>query len=143
MPCRKSTTGSVLVYGGFLVSWKRHKQDLLSLSITESEIIELMESFKEKKSVQMALEEFDMDHKTSPMMCDNQAAIKISHRTGYSGRARHIEIRFLVIQKFITRNKITSTYFPPEKNRADCLTKSLPPQLHLSAVKMVSLVVHQ
>lgn len=69
------------------------------------------------------------------MYSDNQACIQIAHDTGNSGRAKHIELRFLAIQDVVRREQIDEQYFNSEENQADIFTK---PFKHMRIVKRLT-----
>lgn len=83
------------------------KQGLLGLSSTEAEMIALVEPIKGHKYVIKPLEESKILKGPWSLLCDNQAPVKIARDTGYSGRARTVELRSFTIQDFESRQVIT------------------------------------
>lgn len=96
-------------------------------------MIKLVEAFEEHKSVIKILEESSVIKGPCSLHCDNQTDVKIARDTGYSGQARHVELRFFPIQDFVSHQEITLRFCPYEKNFANTKTKSLVQNKHMQA----------
>lgn len=130
---QKSTRGSTLFYYVCLDSWKSRKQGLVALSSTEAEMIALVEAFKEQKSVIKPFEECSVVKRPWILFFGNQAVVKVARDTGYSRRAKHIELCFFAIQDFAPRQVITLPLRPSEETCSDVITTPLLPNKHEQA----------
>lgn len=144
LPDRKSTSGSILLYDGCVVTWKSRKQGLVAMSTTEAKMIAVVEAFKEQKVVHKLFEESsNIVYAPWLVYCDNQAVIQVGHDSGYTGRAKHIELRYLAIQDVLHSRNIELKYCASDDNLADIFTKALLPcaqatgaaRLHLAALQ--------
>lgn len=96
-------------------------------------MVALVVAYKEHAAIHMVFEE--TGHVKEPWMTlfDNQSCIMIAHDTGYSGGAKHIELRFLAIPRIVSRQKIQLGYLTSAENAADVMKKALLPQAHKNA----------
>ncbi|KAG5889496.1 hypothetical protein JTB14_026500 [Gonioctena quinquepunctata] len=69
---RKSNTGYLFKYSGGLVSWRSKKQDCVSLSSTEAEVIALSEACQEAMWLKQLLKDFGEEVIEIKMFEDNQ-----------------------------------------------------------------------
>ena len=129
LPCRKSTSGSVLFYNNCLVAWKSKKQSITALSTTEAELVALVDAYKEQKAVYKLFKEVKLVEGSWKLYCDNQGCIAIAKGTGYRGRAKHIDLRYFAIQEVLKNGEINLVYCPSSENFSDLMTKSLPRSL--------------
>ena len=97
---------------------EKQKQSIKALSTTEDELVVLVDGYKEQRSVMKVFEE--TGHVCCPLRvyCDNQAYLDIVQGTGYSGRAKHIDLRYFAIQDLHKSKAIQLLYIPSEKNYA-------------------------
>ncbi|KAF8715625.1 Reverse transcriptase (RNA-dependent DNA polymerase), partial [Rhizoctonia solani] len=125
---RKSITGSIVMMGGAAISWVSKRQPSVSLSTMEAEFIALCTTAKEIISVRQFLDDLGISHDTpttSPIFCDNQAAIEAVHNPTHKTRAKHIDIAYNFIRDKIHQMKITVSFIPTRDNLADPFTKPL------------------
>lgn len=90
----------------------------------------VVEAFKERKAVHKRFEETKNAEGPRKRHCDNEACITIAHDVGYSGRAKHIEIRFFAIQDVINHREVDLVYCASAENNAEILTVAVLPQSH-------------
>lgn len=123
---RKSTSGLIcLVYGG-TVSWSSKKQDVVSISTTESEYYALAETIREVNWLRQLLTDFHIQiPHPIPIMSDNQSCIKMSTNEKFSNRTKHIAVRYHFAKDSIQNDLVELIYVPTEINVADMLTKPL------------------
>lgn len=60
------------------------------------------------------------------MYCSNHAMIEIAHDSGYKGRAKHIELRFLGVQDVVTHQNIDVKYCPLGGGKLSRCTYKIP-----------------
>ena len=140
---RKSISGNAIFYGNCLVDWNVKQQSVVALSTTESEIIAMVEGYKSLKHMKKILEELNHNNITVTLYCDNQPSIAICKQQGYSGRAKHIELRHLAIQDYYARGEFTIKYCPSSSMRADIFTKPLLKQIHNEHVQLLQMSTSQ
>jgi hypothetical protein len=76
--------------GNSLISWKAKKEQSVSLSTTKAEYVGLYEGGQEEAWLRKLFKSLDISIPTTiPIMCDNQAAIKLSKNAGFSDRTKH------------------------------------------------------
>ena len=61
---------------------------------------------------------------------DNSGAVELSKDMKSCRRSRHIERRYLKVRELVAQGHIVVRYKPTADNRADVLTKPLPPAVH-------------
>lgn len=103
-------------------------------------MISLVESYKEQKIIQKIFEESRFVENGWKTHCDNPVCIKLAHATGYSGRAKNIELPYLAIQGIVKRQEIQISYCPSLETLSDIMMKSLSRQEHNHSVIRLSLV---
>lgn len=92
-----------IYYGCCLITWKSKRQLIVALSTTESEMIAIVDTYKELRLAQKSLSEINVSNKKRIIYSDNQPYIIVASKNGYSGRAKHIELRYLAIQGYVSK----------------------------------------
>jgi hypothetical protein len=124
---RRAVSGYAFLVNGGAVSWSAKRQEIISLSTTESEYVAATYAAKEAlwlRSLISQLFEVPMDATT--LFSDNQSAIALTKEHQYHARTKHIDIRFHFIRWIIEEGKLRLIYCPTNDMVADTLTKALP-----------------
>lgn len=131
-------SGYTYMLGG-AISWSSKRQDIVTLSTTESEYVALTHAAKEAIWLKNLLGELFPRGQFSPVTiyCDNQGAIALSKDDRFHARTKHIDIRFHFIRKSVEQNYLQVLYCPTEDMIADALTKGLP---HIKTKHFASLM---
>ena len=109
------------------MSWSAKRQEIISLSTTESEYIAATYAAKEALWLRaLILQLFGVDSGPTTLFSDNQSAIALTKEHQYHARTKHIDVRFHFIRWIIEDGKIRLIYCPTEEMVADALTKALP-----------------
>jgi hypothetical protein len=127
MEDRRAISGYAFIVNGGAVSWSAKRQEIISLSTTESEYVAATYATKEALWLRSLI--FEVFGKTLPpttLFSDNQSAIALAKEHQYHARTKHIDIRFHFIRWIIEEGKIRLVYCPTEEMVADVLTKALP-----------------
>ena len=127
MEDRKAISGYVFIINGGAISWSAKRQEIVSLSTTESEYIAATYAAKEALWLRSLI--FQVFGKTLPpttLFSDNQSAIALTKEHQYHARTKHIDIRFHFIRYIIEEGKIHLIYCPTEDMVANIFTKALP-----------------
>lgn len=143
LPDRKSTSGTALFYGDCLVSWKAKRQTVVALSTTEAEMIAVTDTFKELKLAKKILHEIFQQVSNCTILCDNQPCITIANGNGYSGRAKHIDLKYLAVQDYVSNGEFKLEYCGTNDMKADIMTKALVKQTHHRLMSLLHLTPSQ
>src|SRR6202789_3115178 len=115
-----------LLHGG-AVSWTTKRQEIISLSTTESEYIAATYAAKEALWLRSLISQlFDTTLEATTLFSDNQSAIALTKDHQYHARTKHIDIRFHFIRWIVENGSIRLIYCPTDDMVADTLTKALP-----------------
>ena len=124
---RKVISGYAFMINGGAVSWSTKRQELISLSTTESEYIAATYTVKEALWLRTLISQvFGIDLPPTTLFSDNQSTIALTKEHQYHARTKHIDICFHFIHWVIKDGKIRLIYCPTEEMVADALTKALP-----------------
>ena len=124
---RHAVSGYAFIVHGGAVSWSAKRQDIISLSTTESEYVAVTHTTKEALWLRSLIQQlFGTTLSPTTLYSDNQSAIALSKDHQYHARTKHIDIRFHFIRWIIERGSIRLIYCPTEDMIADTLTKALP-----------------
>jgi hypothetical protein len=124
---RRAITGYAFLIDGGAVSWSSKRQEIVSLSTTESEYVAATHGMKEALWLRSLLSElFGPISEATTLFSDNQAAIALTKDHQYHARTKHIDVRYHFIRWVIERGSLRLVYCPTEDMVADALTKALP-----------------
>jgi hypothetical protein len=117
------------LFGG-LIGWRANKQDTVTTSTTEAELLALAQAAKETLFVSRLLTELsvDLDDKKIKIECDNTQTIKLvnSEITTLKTKLRHVDIHNHLLRQETQKGTIKVEYTPSAQMMADGLTKALP-----------------
>jgi hypothetical protein len=124
---RRAISGYAFLLNGGAVSWAFKKQEIVSLSTTESEYIAVTHAAKEGLWLRSLLSQiFGPLHDATTLSSDNKSAIALAQDHQYHARTKHIDVRFHLIRWVITDSKLRLIYCPTDDMIADSLKKALP-----------------
>ena len=124
---RRAISGYAFLIDGAVVSWASKKQEIISLSTTESEYVAITHATKEALWLRSFISQlFAPFTEAIELNSDNQSAIALTRDHQYHARTKHIDIRFHFIRWVVEDKKIKLVYCPTEDMVADVLTKALP-----------------
>jgi hypothetical protein len=124
---RRAITGYAFLIDGGAVSWSSKRQEIVSLSTTESEYVAATHGMKEAIWLRSLLSEvFDPIKPPTTLFSDNQAAIALTRDHQYHSRTKHIDVRYHFIRWVIEQGSLRLIYCPTDDMVADTLTKALP-----------------
>lgn len=122
----RSTSGMVCLLSGAAISWRSHRQTMVSISSTEAEIIAASETAQELVWLNSLLK--DLAELQKPVLyLDNESAIKLSHNPKYEfhKRTKHIKLKHLFVRECVTNGELEVKQVPSSRQLADMLTKPL------------------
>ena len=124
---RHAVSGYAFLANGGAVSWNTKRQNVISLSTTESEYIAATQAAKEALWLHSLIGQlFEPLTEPTTLFSDNQSAIALSKDHQYHAWTKHIDVRFHFIQWIVEEGKIHLIYCPTADMVADTLTKALP-----------------
>jgi len=140
---RKSSQGSIICLFGGPVSWKAGKQDTVTTSSTEAELLAFTHTAKEAIATQRLFKQLDLQlDQPLTIECDNQQTIRlISLETPRLKTAlKHVDVHNCWARQAFQQGHFKIQYTPTAQMLADGLTKTLPGQRFDQFVKQLGLV---
>ena len=124
---RHVITGFAFLIDGGAVSWSSKKQEIVSLSTTESEYVAATHGMKEGLWLRSLLAKiFELFTDTMTLFSDNQSAIALTRDHQYHACTKHINVRYHFIRWVVENGSLRLVYCPTADMIADMLTKALP-----------------
>jgi len=124
---RRAISGYAFLIDGGAVSWSSKRQEIISLSTTESEYVAATHGVKEALWLRSLLSEvFGPFKDVTVLLCDNQSTIALAHDHQYHARTKHINVCYHFIRWVVDQGVVRLVYCPTEDMVADVLTKALP-----------------
>ena len=122
----RSHSGIVINIGTDPIFVRSVKQQCVSLSSTEAEIIALVDALSYLEWIERIFKELRIVH-TGPVEVfqDNQSAIHMITKEFKFKRTKHMTVRVYYARKLVEDKRIVLQYLPSEEMPADLLTKSL------------------
>ena len=126
---RKSSQAYAMQLFGGLIGWRANKQETVTTSTTEAELLALSQAAKEGIYVSRLLQELTVkldDHRIR-LLCDNVQTIRLVNDdiARLRTKLRHVDIHNHWLRQEIQRQSIIVQYTPSEQMIADGLTKVL------------------
>lgn len=120
-------SGYAFIINGGAVSWSAKRQEVVTLSTTESEYVGATHAAKEALWLHSLISQvFKSILPTTDVFLDNQSAIALAKDHQYHAHTKHINIWYHFIQWIIEEGKICLIYCPTGDMVADIFTKVLP-----------------
>ena len=120
----RSHGGWVVTYGGTPIVWRSGKQQMVTLSTAEAELLSMIDGAVAMKGVESLLADVGETVEDREIASDSMAALSIS--TGSSSwRTRHLRIKANWLQEQLTYGYMKASHCPGEFQPADLLTKAL------------------
>ena len=120
----RSHSGWLITYGGVPLAWRSSRQNMITLSTAECELLALLEGAVATKSTEALLADIGERVESRTIATDSTSALSIS--TGSSSwRTRHLRIKAGWLQEQINAGIFTVIHWPGERQPADLLTKAL------------------
>jgi hypothetical protein len=131
---RRSTTGWVVIYHGGLLAWKSKRQNTVSHSTAESELMALDHCVRDVQWEQRGLAALgDSKVSTVPTLIsiDNRSTLDLVHNATTHDSTKHIEARYFYIRDLLKAKSIRVEHVPGIDNPSDILTKPLPREVFI------------
>lgn len=139
---RKSIQGYVFKLFGGPIHWGSTKQDTVTTSSTEAELLSVSQASKELIWIFNFFKSIRFDTGGSiQLQNDNQQTIRLLTNTdpGMSTKLKHVDIHHHWLRERIQREEISILWVPTAEMTADGMTKALPPQKHARFIEQLGL----
>jgi hypothetical protein len=124
---RKAISGYAFLIDGGAICWSSKKQEIVSLSTTESEYVAAMHGMQEALWLRSIITEvFQSYDRPIDVFCDNQSAIALAQDHQFHPRTKHIDMHYHFIRWVIQKGMVRLMYCPTQDMVADVFTKGLP-----------------
>ncbi|CAE7229830.1 RE1, partial [Symbiodinium sp. CCMP2456] len=120
----RSHGGWVVTFGGVPIVWRSGRQQMITLSTAEAELLSMIDGAIAMKGVEALLLDVGEVVETKEIASDSMAALSISSGST-SWRTRHLRIKAGWLQEQITHGLMHARHCPGEVQPADLLTKAL------------------
>ncbi|KAL3712549.1 hypothetical protein TMatcc_001248 [Talaromyces marneffei ATCC 18224] len=138
---RKSSQAYVMTLFGGTIGWQANKQDTVTTSTTEAELLALAQGVKEGKYVLRLLLELDIRFQTPTLhvYCDNQQTLGLLEKDAPRLRTklRHVDIHNHWVRQEVQNGDVQVHYMPTKDMIANGLTKALNRQEHHIFLKQI------
>jgi hypothetical protein len=140
---RKSSQAYAMKLFGGLIGWRASKQDTVTTSTTEAELLALSQAAKEALFVSRLLKELliSLDNHRIRIECDNTQTIRLvtEEIAKLQTKLRHIDIHNHWLRQEVQKGRIEVVYTESAQQMADGLTKALTNNAFKSFVKQMNL----
>jgi hypothetical protein len=126
---RRSSQGYTIQLFGGLIAWRAARQDTVTTSTTEAELLGLANVGKETVALQRLLKDIQLDlGEPWRIFCDNQQTIRLVVQEGgrVATKLRHVDIHNMWLRQEHQKSTFQVVYIPTNDMPADGLTKNLP-----------------
>lgn len=127
---RKSVSGYAFLVYGNLVAWSTKRQQTVSLSSTEAELIALSAAVKEGLWLTNLLTDLEIECIPFIIREDNIPCIKCAEEPRSNQRMKHLDVKYMFIRETIRTGKLQLQYIPTGEQPADAFTKGLSKKQH-------------
>ncbi|KAK1920498.1 hypothetical protein P3342_002798 [Pyrenophora teres f. teres] len=142
-PQEESQGYAIKLFNG-LIAWKANKQDTVTTSTTEAELLALSQVAKEALFISRLLKELgiQLENPTVTIQCDNKQTIRLvtEEISKLQTKLRHVDIHNHWIRQEVSTGRISVEYTPTADMIADGLTKALPPNKWPEFLQQLGLV---
>jgi hypothetical protein len=142
-PDRKSSQGYLFKLYGGAIAWKATKQQTVTTSSTEAELLALTVTAKEALWWQRFFKVLDFETgENLQIQCDNLQTIRLlaDDHPLLTTKLRHVDIHQHWLRQEVQSNRITVQWVSTNTMPADGLTKPLPRQKHKKFIQLLGLV---
>lgn len=139
---RRSSQGYVMKLFGGAITWKANKQDTVTTSSTEAELLALSQTAKELIFTGRLLKDLGLQLPTPlTIECDNKQTIRliVAEAAKLSTKLRHIDIHRHWLRQEYAQNRVNITWVPTRDMIADGLTKALGKEKHQVFINAMNL----
>ena len=123
---RKSVTGYCIYLEEALVAVKSGMQKIVAISVTEAEVIAMVQGVQEMMYIKKLIESVGLKVQLPMMMlCDNKGAVDLANGWSANGGTKHMEVKVMYLRELKEKGYIRVEWQPTSKNTSDIFTKNL------------------
>lgn len=126
---RRSSQGYAMKLFGNTIAWRANKQDTVTTSTTEAELLSLSQAAKEALFTGRLVKELSirLENKPLQLLCDNIQTIRLIVKESLTlpTKLRHVDIYNHWLRQAVDKKQLTVDYVPSKLQIADGLTKAL------------------
>ena len=125
---RRSSQGYVMSLFGGIVVWKATRQDTVTTSTTEAELLSVGRTAQEAMALSRLFQDINLElGEMTRIFCDNQQTIRliVGENERITTKLRHVDIQNMWIRQEHAKGVFQVTYLPTNDMPADGLTKNL------------------
>ena len=139
---RKSSQGYIMNLFGGPISWRANKQDTVTTSSTEAELLAMSQTAKEAIFLSRILKGLTL-RLDDPLTiyCDNKQTLRLvtEETAKLVTKLRHVDIHNHWLRQEVKNKRVATHWVPTKDMMADGLTKSLGHQKHMHFIAMIGL----
>lgn len=125
---RRSISGYCFSLGSGAISWSSRRQRIVADSTCYAEYIAAHAASRECMWLRFFLSGIHHPpHGPTPLMIDNNAAMKLAEDQQFHSDAKHIEIKYHALREHVANGNLSLHHVRSADNTADILTKALSP----------------
>jgi hypothetical protein len=139
---RKSSQGYLMMLFGGAIAWKANKQDTVTTSSTEAELLALSQTAKEGIFLSRLLKALNLRLDTPLTIdCDNRQTLRLvtEESAKLATKLRHVDIHQHWLRQEFARRHINVQWVPTRDMIADGFTKALSKQKHQNFMRVMNL----
>jgi Reverse transcriptase (RNA-dependent DNA polymerase) len=139
---RKSSQGYIMMLFGGPIAWRANKQDTVTTSSTEAELLALSQTAKEAIFISRLFKAMTLElDEPLTIECDNKQTLRLltEEATKLITKLRHVDIHHHWLRQEYAHGRVQFEWKPTTEMLADGLTKALPRQRHEGFIKMIGL----
>ncbi|CAE6936905.1 RE1 [Symbiodinium sp. CCMP2592] len=124
----RSHGGAVTFWGTCPIAWRSSRQQLVTTSSAETELVVAHHGCQQMESIDALLSDMGVIPNQRTIYVDNAAAITLATSEGGSWKTRHLKVRHRALRQRVEQGWVDVVYCPGDQQLADGLTKLLPSQ---------------
>jgi hypothetical protein len=139
---RKSSQGYVITLFGGPIAWRANKQDTVTTSSTEAELLALSQTAKEAIFLSRLLKALTLHlHEPLTIQCDNKQTLRLLNEESAKlvTKLRHVDIYSHWLRQEVKERRVICNWVSTKEMLADGFTKPLGKQKHQAFCEMIGL----
>ena len=141
-PDRKSSQGFIITLFGGPIAWKANKQNTVTTSSTEAELLALTQTAKEAIFLSRLLHALTLRlDEPLTIHCDNRQTLRLLNEESakLTTKLRHVDIHNHWLRQEVREKRVTLDWVPTKQMPADGFTKSLGGQKHATFCGLIGI----